>query len=879
MNSPPATKDSTYYPSGSADIDAARLRVSQSPTEAGNCRRRALLLYLWLGALQQQGANARPFTSVDRRYHPLEARIDEADAAERERLLPGFCALIDEGYGVMESIQRQFVDHGPIATPFPGDPATLPAGGDMTAEWTMFQRDKHNKGYTEAPGPRHGRATWKFPVGLGWYSRPVVEDGRVYLASPGMNAICYCLSLESGAEIWKATQEHGLLGIYKYPAIASTPIILAERIVLRDVNSHWGNESQAKYLVYLDKSSGAKLAQKVAGHIDYRTQYAPLATNGSHMVYPYGVHDIYRASAICQNFNRLICADIDNDTKHWDFNVGDIDALAEPMVTSDLAIVGTMEGYLYALWLNAASNRELIAWQFRAAGAVNTQVALAQGRVYFGCNGGSVYCLVERSGELIWRRNLGPLETRARKHVTTPLIHGDRICIGAANKRVYALHAASGDIIWTAEASDWVRARPAIHADSLYVATIDGKLHCYNAAGKLAWSKTISAHPIYAVLTLAGERLLLNDSDLSAYCLTLEGDVLWRKSLLDAFVDERGQRVYTDELSGGTYYQSKPTAYRGKIYFGTPARFLHAVEANTGAELWKFEMGAAISVGPACADGRVFAGQQGGERFFYCLDADDGKLIWKQTLPGGWVWGSAAVDDGLVYVPTVSGYAVCLDAASGHIVWMFPTARSIPAEPAIDGDLVYFGSWSGTVYAFDKKTGDVEWKTSGTMLDSGTLIAHDGKVYLPNHRDIFNCLDAKCGAMLMDGNKNDADKGDFWNFNATPAIHGQRGYFTSRGSTGLFGVPLFSTVYCVDTQTGAIIWTYPDGGGLSAPALVNGRVYVASGTSPFFYCLDAETGQPHWIYRLGRRVEEAALCIYRDKVFALAADGYVHALE
>ena len=100
-----------------------------------------------------------------------------------------------------------------------------------------------------------------------------------------------------------------------------------------------------------------------------------------------------------------------------------------------------------------------------------------------------------------------------------------------------------------------------------------------------------------------------------------------------------------------------------------------------------------------------------------------------------------------------------------------------------------------------------------------------------------------------------------------------------RGARGLRGVPLFSTIYCVDPETAKIFWRYPDGGGLSAPAVANGRVYIASMTSPFFYCLDEETGKPRWIYKLGHRVEEATLCTYRDKVYLLAADGYVPAID
>ena len=33
------------------------------------------------------------------------------------------------------------------------------------------------------------------------------------------------------------------------------------------------------------------------------------------------------------------------------------------------------------------------------------------------------------------------------------------------------------------------------------------------------------------------------------------------------------------------------------------------------------------------------------------------------------------------------------------------------------------------------------------------------------------------------------------------------------------------------------------------------------------------------IYKFGQQVDEATLCIYQDKVYALAADGYVHALK
>jgi hypothetical protein len=57
-----------------------------------------------------------------------------------------------------------------------------------------------------------------------------------------------CLNLDTGEEIWKSTQVHPILGIYKYPAIASTPLISRDLIVLGEINSHGGNKGQARNL-------------------------------------------------------------------------------------------------------------------------------------------------------------------------------------------------------------------------------------------------------------------------------------------------------------------------------------------------------------------------------------------------------------------------------------------------------------------------------------------------------------------------------------------------------------------------------------------------------------------------------------------------------
>jgi outer membrane protein assembly factor BamB len=865
--------------SGDTDIDRVREVVRTTPTTAENYRERSLLMFLWLAALQQQGANTHPFFDIDRKYYQLENAVLGQQGAAREESMRQMGQTIDEGFARLEEIQLKLKQDGMIHKPFTADPATAPTGGDMEADWPMFQGNKHNTGHSTAPGPKTGELAWKFPVGLGWYARPAVEDGRVYVASPGMHTTSLCLDLETGKEIWKSAQTHPLFGIYKYPAIMSTPVIAGDRIILREVNSHGGNEGQARNLVYVDKKTGKTLSRKFAGHIDYRTQVAPVASNGKYTVYPFGVHDIYGSPPVCQNFNRLICADAGNENRLWDFNVGDIDALAEPVMTADRVLQGTTEGYLYSLNL-AGAKHSLVAWKFHAEGAVNTAVTVADGNVYFGSNGGVLYALKESDGSLIWQTRIDAVGKGARKQFTVPLVLDGKLYVGGANQHVYCLDATSGKIEWRTKLSDWIRSKPAMTSEGLLVAGVDGRIACLNKSdGKIQWSQKISTHQIYSDLVSAGDSVLVSDSDLWLRRVDASGDLLWKRSLLNAYENEEGKRIFTDVLSGGTYYQSKPTAADGMVCFGNAAGFLFGVDAETGKEIWKFEMAGAISVGPAIGEGKVFAGQQGGERFFYCVDAKTGELVWKQTVPGGWVWGSASYDDGMVYVPTVSGHAVCLDAKTGHIVWMYPTAKSVPAEPAIDGDLVFFGSWSGSLYAFDKKTGDIVWKVNGIELDSGTLIAYEGKIYVPHHANVFMSFDAKTGAVLSGGNRNPRHTGNFSNFNATPAFHDGRAYYTARVGVGLRGVPTASRIYCVDTENAKILWTFPDGGGLSAPAIANNRVYIGSGNTPLFYCLDAFTGKPLWIHKFDQRVEESTLCIYRDKVIVLAGDGYVHAIE
>ncbi len=77
---------------------------------------------------------------------------------------------------------------------------------------------------------------------------------------------------------------------------------------------------------------------------------------------------------------------------------------------------------------------------------------------------------------------------------------------------------------------------------------------------------------------------------------------------------KEGERILSDQIAGGAYYQSKPTAANGTVYFGTPARFVYAVDAESGKEKWKFELGGSISGAPTYDQGRILHRAAGSRR-------------------------------------------------------------------------------------------------------------------------------------------------------------------------------------------------------------------------------------------------------------------------
>ena len=74
-------------PSGDVEIDRMRAEVVAEKTNEKNFRERHLLLYMWMGALQQQGADTRSFFELDKSYYRLEPLVNRHSQSDDQDVL------------------------------------------------------------------------------------------------------------------------------------------------------------------------------------------------------------------------------------------------------------------------------------------------------------------------------------------------------------------------------------------------------------------------------------------------------------------------------------------------------------------------------------------------------------------------------------------------------------------------------------------------------------------------------------------------------------------------------------------------------------------------------------------------------------------------
>jgi outer membrane protein assembly factor BamB len=312
----------------------------------------------------------------------------------------------------------------------------------------------------------------------------------------------------------------------------------------------------------------------------------------------------------------------------------------------------------------------------------------------------------------------------------------------------------------------------------------------------------------------------------------------------------------------GGAVQSSPAVVNGTVYFGSNDANIYAVSASTGALVWKYATGGAITFSsPSVLNGVVYIGST--DNSVYAINASTGVLVWKYTT-GGQVSSSPAVANGTVYIGSGDGSVYALNAGTGALTWKYTTGAAIyVGSPAVANGTVYIGSEDYNVYALNANTGALRWKYATGLYVLSTPTFANGLIYVSSADGYTYALSASRGTVQ-------------WQ-TATEAFYGSLAF----ANGVLYGNSTGGYVFALDAHTGSTLWTYGTGGfNDSAAIVVNGVVYcgvagIADGTVPV---LDAQTGALLWQYTTGNYVEATPAAV-NGVVYAGSDDGNLYAFD
>jgi len=169
-------------------------------------------------------------------------------------------------------------------------------------------------------------------------------------------------------------------------------------------------------------------------------------------------------------------------------------------------------------------------------------------------------------------------------------------------------------------------------------------------------------------------------------------------------------------MGGGVAYDD------GKIFVTSGFGVVICMDAKTGRDIWRHDLGMPIVNAPVVNGGRLYVSTH--DNHFYALAETDGRQLWDNqgiTESQGMLSSTnAAVAGETVIAPYTSGEVFALRAQNGQVGWSDVLSRSghvtalsqlddIAGRPVIDRGVVYAISQSGLMAAFSVNTGERLW--------------------------------------------------------------------------------------------------------------------------------------------------------------------------
>jgi outer membrane protein assembly factor BamB len=315
----------------------------------------------------------------------------------------------------------------------------------------------------------------------------------------------------------------------------------------------------------------------------------------------------------------------------------------------------------------------------------------------------------------------------------------------------------------------------------IYAHTTGGDFLCLDSSGKLIWSRQLTEE--FGRVTGYGGRIVspIFDSGLAIIGMVNGswGDMARGLNRFVAFDGKTGAVVWWTTLGQellGTYYSSPVIAVingQRLLITGAADGGLHAIKVRTGENVWNYTFSKGIINGSPVVDGNLVICSHGEENpegnpigRVICVDGSQvdpvtkkPKLVWdtfrrkykanrNQELANRFGLASAALANGLLYVPDDTGELFCFRAKDGEMLWKYRYATEVRGAPLVaDGKLYIFDvkgrmlilTLQGEKRPDEADTFEYKFRDPKGLLNetNGTPIAVNGHVYFTTRTHIY----------------------------------------------------------------------------------------------------------------------------------------------
>ena len=344
---------------------------------------------------------------------------------------------------------------------------------------------------------------WSVSVGSGigdFYSNlhPVYDSGVVYAAD--RQGIVKAINSDDGSEIWSVNLAEKEGWFSRQSSLLSGGVTVA--------NGHVYVGSEKAQVYALNASDGSIIWQTTAaGEVLSR----PVASDGLVLIHT--------------SNGQLQALDENSGVVKWMVNL-DMPALSlrgesAPATAYGAAIVGGDNGRVSAVLMQQGQ----MIWQQRISQAtgsteidrlsdVDTTPVIVNGVVYTLAYNGNLTALDLRSGQIMWKRELGS--------VNDFIVDGDRIYIVDQNDRLLALTTEGGVTLWTqSDLLHRLLTAPVLYNGSLVVGDSEGYLHWIDPSdGRFEAQQEVDSSGFQTEPSVADGKLLIQAKDGTVYAIT-----------------------------------------------------------------------------------------------------------------------------------------------------------------------------------------------------------------------------------------------------------------------------------------------------------------------------------------------------------------------